>query len=194
MNYIIINYKYLALNVFNNSIESLRPIAVNSNLMDFSNEIDGSSVNLIFHDTVIPNNKELDFLQQNSNLQLVNTKDQKEESSNIQNNINDKYFFVKVGNSTVKVRFNEIQYIEGLKDYIKIIVKNNKSLVTKSTIKHIENKLPKDLFTRVHKSYIISINEIAKIEFNHIFIEQKKIPIGMQFKKSFYDIINRYRL
>ena len=121
-------------------------------------------------------------------------------SSLIKRNLNineadksEKYLFIKVGYSTVKVNFNEIKYIEGLKDYVKIFVKD-KSIITKSTIKHAENKLPLDLFTRVHKSYIISIDKIDKIEYNHIFIGEKKIPIGMQFRDTFYRIIDYYRL
>ena len=105
----------------------------------------------------------------------------------------EKYLFVKIGYSTVKVNFNEIRYVEGLKDYIKIYV-NEKPIVTKSTIKHAESKLPLKLFVRVHKSYIISIEKIDKIEYNHIFIGQKKIPIGMQFRDTFYEMIDYYRL
>ena len=111
----------------------------------------------------------------------------------IKNNSPDEYFFVKAGYSIVKINFDEISYIEGLKDYVKIYI-NEKSLVTKGNIKNIENKLPSDLFARVHKSYIISIDKIEKIEDNHIFIGSKKIPIGLQFKDSFYDKINRFRI
>ena len=105
----------------------------------------------------------------------------------------DKYFFVKVDYSTVKVSFDEIKFVEGLKDYIKIHI-NDKFIITKSTIKNMESKLPSEQFTRVHKSYIISIDKIDKIEYNHIFIGQNKIPIGMQFKDSFYEKINYLRL
>lgn len=111
----------------------------------------------------------------------------------IQNNSPEEYFFVKVGYSIVKINFNEISYIEGLKDYVKIYI-NDKSLVTKGNIKNIENKIPSDLFARVHKSYIISIDKINKIENNHISIGSKKIPIGLQFKDSFYEKINRFRI
>ena len=104
-----------------------------------------------------------------------------------------KYLFVKVDFSTVKVSIDEIKYIEGIKDYIKIYA-NEKFLITKSTIKHAESRLPVELFARVHKSYIISIDKIDKIEYNHIFIRQKKIPIGMQFRDSFYEKINHLRL
>lgn len=105
----------------------------------------------------------------------------------------DKYLFIKVDYSTVKVSFDEIRFVEGLKDYIKIYV-NEKFLITKSTIKNLESKLPPELFTRVHKSYIISIDKIDKIEYNHIFIGQNKIPIGTQFKNSFYEKIDSFRL
>jgi len=105
----------------------------------------------------------------------------------------DFYFFIKVDYSTVKVNFNDIKYIEGLKDYIKIYI-NGKSLITKSTIKHIESKLPSNYYARIHKSYIISIDKIDKIENNHVFIGQQKIPIGLQFRDSFYEKIEQYRL
>jgi DNA-binding LytR/AlgR family response regulator len=106
---------------------------------------------------------------------------------------NNFYFFIKVDYSTVKVNFNDIKYIEGLKDYIKIYI-NGKSLITKSTIKHIESKLPSNYYARIHKSYIISIDKIDKIENNHVFIGQQKIPIGLQFRDSFYEKIEQYRL
>jgi two-component system, LytTR family, response regulator len=115
------------------------------------------------------------------------------DSSSVRNDKPGEYLFVKVDYSTTKVNYNEIKIIEGLKDYIKIYV-NDKMLITKSTIKYMENKLPKDLFVRVHKSYIISINKIDKIEYNHIFIGQNKIPIGMQYKEAFYAKIDDFRL
>lgn len=105
-----------------------------------------------------------------------------------------KFLFIKVGSSTVKVSYDDIQYIEGLKDYVKIHVGTKKPLITKCTIKYIENKLPNGIFSRIHKSYIVSIEKIDKIEFNHTFIGGNQLPIGMQFKESFYNLIDQYRL
>ena len=105
----------------------------------------------------------------------------------------DNFLFIKVDYSMVKVCYNEIKFIEGLKDYIKIFV-NEKSFITKSTIKNLETKLPDCLFVRVHKSYIVSMNKIDKIENNQIIIGQKRIPIGTQFKDSFYKKIESMRL
>ncbi len=103
------------------------------------------------------------------------------------------YFFVKVDYSLIKVCVKEIKYIEGFKDYIKIYV-NDKSLITKSTIKHLESKLPAELFARVHKSYIVSLEKIDKIENNQIYMGMKKIPIGLQYKDLFYERINDLKL
>lgn len=129
-------------------------------------------------------NTTVDQTQTNKNLISQNFKTRVHE---------DKFVFIKVNGCSLKVSYDDINYIEGLKDYIKIFV-NDKSMVTKSTIKHIEEKLPSGQFIRIHKSYIVSIDKIDKIGYNHVFIGQKKIPIGMQFKDSFYDIIDRYRL
>ena len=119
-------------------------------------------------------------------------KNDKENISSQENNFPD-YVFVKEGYSTVKIRFSEIEYIEGLKDYIKICV-NEKYHLTKSTIKNFENKLPTNRFIRVHKSFIVSLDKIIKIENNRIFIGSKKIPIGLQYKNNFYNKIEMERL
>lgn len=136
--------------------------------------------------------KDLPFRHISNHPQLLN-KVETDRRRGEQENKSCEYLFIKVDYSMVKVCLNEIKYIEGLKDYIKIFI-NEKYLITKSTIKHIESKLPPGLFARVHKSYIISIDKIDKIEYNHIFIGQKKIPIGMQFKDSFYTKIDHSRL
>ncbi|OFX79870.1 MAG: DNA-binding response regulator [Bacteroidetes bacterium GWE2_29_8] len=103
------------------------------------------------------------------------------------------YMMVKVEYSTVKVNLDDILYIEGLKDYIKIHTLA-KLLLTKSTMKRIEAKLPIDKFIRVHKSFIIPIGKIKKIERNRVVIGENWIPIGEQYKNSFAEVMNRIML
>lgn len=103
------------------------------------------------------------------------------------------YILIKVEYSTVKVDLADIFYIEGLKDYVKIVA-SSKNYLTKSTMKNMEEKLPESLFVRVHKSYIVSWNKINKIENNRIIIKDKYIPVGEQYKDAFYSIINKKRL
>lgn len=104
-----------------------------------------------------------------------------------------KFLLIKVEYSTVKVDFDTILYIEGLKDYIKIYT-IEKMLLTKSTMKNIQSRLPALMFFRVHKSFIVSFYYIQKIENNRIVINDKYIPIGEQYKEDFYKYINKNRL
>lgn len=100
---------------------------------------------------------------------------------------------VKIEYSTIKINLEDIVYIEGLKDYVKIVVADN-SLLTKTTMKKIEDKLPSDRFIRIHRSYIVSIVKIEKIEKNRVVFGKKMIPIGNQYKESFNRMIDKYKL
>jgi DNA-binding LytR/AlgR family response regulator len=104
-----------------------------------------------------------------------------------------KYLMVKVEYSTVKVDLENILYIEGLKDYVKIY-SGKKPLLTKSTMKHIEDKLPADEFIRVHKSFIVAFSKIESIENNRIVMGEKRIPIGNQYKQGFYKMLESKKL
>ena len=109
------------------------------------------------------------------------------------NNVQQDYLMIKCEYSTVKVNFDRIIYIEGLKDYIKIFT-DEKMLLTKSTMKNIEAKLPNNIFMRVHKSFIVSLPKINKIENSRIIFGDQRIPVGEQYKKTFHHLIDEYRL
>ena len=97
---------------------------------------------------------------------------------------------VKVEYTTIRVDLDEILYIEGLKDYVKIYTEG-KLIMTKTTMKNIMEKLPFSSFYRVHKSYIISVGKIEMIENSRIVIGNQRIPIGESYRSSFFDMINR---
>jgi len=103
------------------------------------------------------------------------------------------YLLVKADYSTVKIMLNDILYIEGLKDYVKIY-RGGKPVLTKSTMKNIEDKLPGEKFVRVHKSYIVALSRIESIENQRIIIGEKRIPVGDQYKENFNRIIDKFRL
>jgi len=98
------------------------------------------------------------------------------------------YVFVKDGYKIVKIILNDILYIEGMKDYLKIKTKIN-TVHTLLSFKEMEDLLIGDNFIRVHKSYIVAINKIDRIEKNKILIAETKIPIGNTYKKRFFKII-----
>jgi len=100
------------------------------------------------------------------------------------------YIMIKVEYSTLRMNLDDILYIEGLKDYVKIF-SGGKLVLTKTTMKNITEKLPSDRFLRVHKSFIVSLAKIDMIENNRIVIGKERIPIGESYKVPFFTIINR---
>ena len=109
----------------------------------------------------------------------------------------DDYFFVKADKKLVKVNFNDIIYIEGLKDYV-IIRKENGRVITLQTMKSLDSKLPSKMFKRIHRSYIVNINKINAIVANMVEItekgQSKHLPIGKNYRDELLRIINEKRL
>lgn len=90
------------------------------------------------------------------------------------------YIFLKVDKKLIKIKFNDILYIESLKDYIKIYTIVGSYLVHKS-LTSITEELPKDQFLRIHRSYTIAIDKVISVEGNLVEIKAKKIPIGRKY-------------
>ncbi len=89
------------------------------------------------------------------------------------------HIFVNVEYALVKIILEDITHIEGLKDYIKIfMVGQNRPILTKSTLKGIEERLPKEKFNRVHKSFIVNLKKIESIKAQRIKIGNFDIPIS----------------
>jgi DNA-binding LytR/AlgR family response regulator len=101
-----------------------------------------------------------------------------------------KFIFVKSDYKLVKIEISEIQYIESLKDYVKI-VSGDKPVVTLSSMKAIEEKLVSPDFIRVHRSYMVNLRKIQYIQRNYIKVGDKEIPIGDNYKESFLQLINQ---
>ena len=100
------------------------------------------------------------------------------------------YFFIKVDYKERKIDFDDILYIEGLKDYIKIhLASNPKPVITHSSLKNILLTVQDRGFVRVHKSYIISMHHIKSITKNRIVINDQWIPIGDNYKNNFLNLI-----
>lgn len=98
------------------------------------------------------------------------------------------YFFVRSEFRIQRIDFDDIQYIEGMKEYLGIVLQNER-ILTKQSFKEIISNLPEADFIRVHKSYIVSIKKIGSIRNNRITIGEKIIPIGSTYKNLFYAAI-----
>jgi DNA-binding LytR/AlgR family response regulator len=101
-----------------------------------------------------------------------------------------KFVFIKSEYKIIKVRFEDILFCEGMKDYTQVYIKGKSDpLLTLNNLKSFSAKLPSDEFMRVHRSYIVSISHIDSIARNEIYIGKKIIPIGDSFKSDFYDMV-----
>lgn len=101
------------------------------------------------------------------------------------------YFFVNVEYSLLKVEFADIQWIEGLKDYIKIYLKStSKPVVTRMSMKALEEQLSASRFIRIHKSYIVSIASITSLRKNSVFIGIAEFPVGDIYKEALNTLIS----
>src|SRR5215211_7200947 len=91
------------------------------------------------------------------------------------------FLYFRANRKMVKVLFNEILYIEGLNDYIKIVT-SNKPIITKHLLASLEEMLPSNSFVRIHKSFIVAINKIESFNADSVDIARTEIPIGRSYK------------
>ncbi|MCD7962130.1 MAG: LytTR family DNA-binding domain-containing protein [Rikenellaceae bacterium] len=103
------------------------------------------------------------------------------------------YMMIRVEYSTVRVNISDILFIEGLKDYVKISTVN-KNYVTKSSLKNVEEKLPSDIFVRIHKSFIVNLDKVDAFENNHLIIGKNQIPLGSNYRDIFMEFLDKNRL
>lgn len=102
------------------------------------------------------------------------------------------YFFLNVDYSQVKVMFDDIIWIEGLGDYVKVNLKSTKKpIVVRTSLKAIETELPPNKFIRIHKSYIIAIAEITAVRKNSVFIKEMELPVGETFRETVEKLVRK---
>lgn len=102
------------------------------------------------------------------------------------------FFFVNVDYSLLKVVFSDIRWVEGLKDYVKIHLSSSpKPVITRMSIKGLEEQLPGSRFVRVHKSYIVSIAAITTIRKNSVFLDTLELPVGDTYRDAVYAIAGK---
>jgi DNA-binding LytR/AlgR family response regulator len=99
------------------------------------------------------------------------------------------FLYFRANRKMVKVLFNEIMYIEGLNDYIRIITAA-KTIITKHLLTSLEEMLPSNEFVRIHKSFIVAINKIESFNADWVEIGKKEIPIGRSYKFTVNKILS----
>lgn len=107
---------------------------------------------------------------------------------------NDKDFvFVKDGTKLVRVNFDDILYVEGLKDYVTIHTREKK-IVTLQRLKTLETQLPPDRFVRVHHSFIVALKAIDVVHKGEVQVGTATIPVSDTYRKTFRDVIEKNQM
>jgi two-component system, LytTR family, response regulator LytT len=105
---------------------------------------------------------------------------------------NNEFLFLKSDYKIKRINFRNILYIEGLKEYVKVYTMNSdKPILSLSSLKVMEIKLPSDKFMRVHRSFIVNLEKIDTIDRSRIVFGKKYIPIGVQYKDKFQGFLEK---
>jgi DNA-binding LytR/AlgR family response regulator len=106
--------------------------------------------------------------------------------------VNNEFLFIRSESRIRRINFSDILYIEGLKDYVKIWLKDErKPLLSLSTMKALESRLPGDRFMRVHRSFIVNLETVKVIERNRIVYGEVRIPVTDQYRDSFQKFLDK---
>jgi DNA-binding LytR/AlgR family response regulator len=96
--------------------------------------------------------------------------------------LREQFIYVKAEKKTIKVYLKDIYFIESLKDYV-IIHKRDSKIISRDKISRLEEMLPRDMFLRIHRSYIVSIPKIEAVTSDSIEIAKKELPIARNYKQ-----------
>ncbi len=98
------------------------------------------------------------------------------------------FIHLRADRKILKVALDDILYIESLKDYIKVVT-TNKTIITKQSISSLEEMLPKELFTRIHRSYIVSLSRIECYTSELIEIAKQELPVSRMYRHELAKIL-----
>jgi DNA-binding LytR/AlgR family response regulator len=104
-------------------------------------------------------------------------------------------FFVKSDYKLIRLRYDDILYVEGLKDYVKIYLESTpRPLLSLTAMRVVESFLPADTFLRVHRSFIVNMSKVPALERGQIVFGEKRLPISDSYKEAVQDYVNRHLL
>jgi DNA-binding LytR/AlgR family response regulator len=105
---------------------------------------------------------------------------------------NSQFLFLKSDYKIRRINFNDILYIEGLKDYVKIFIQNSPGpVLSLTTLKLLESKLPASKFMRVHRSFIVNLDKVDTVERSRIVFGKEYIPVSDQYKENFQEFLDK---
>lgn len=103
----------------------------------------------------------------------------------------EEFLFIKSEYRIIRINFNDIKYIEGMNEYVRIHLAGSKPVMSLLSMKSLEQQLPGERFMRVHRSYIVNLSKITVIERNRIIFDNSVyIPVGEQYKAKFHQYLD----
>lgn len=105
---------------------------------------------------------------------------------------NDEFLFIKSEYKIVRINLNDILYIEGMKEYVRIHLVGQKPVMTLLSMKALEAKLPTEKFMRIHRSYIVNLKKVTTVErFRIVFDDKTRIPVSDGYKEKFQEFLDK---
>lgn len=106
--------------------------------------------------------------------------------------VNQEYLFLRSEFKVRRINFNDILYIEGMRDYVKVYTLSEKNpILSLVSLRSLISILPNDSFMRVHRSYIVNLEKVNTIERARIVFGEKYIPVSEQYKEDFQKFVDR---
>ncbi|MDC0468048.1 LytTR family DNA-binding domain-containing protein [Bacteroidia bacterium] len=112
----------------------------------------------------------------------------KNNSGLTESDLENDFIFVKANQQLIKLAYGEILYVEAFADYVKIFL-NDRKIVTLQTMKKMEAKLPSDIFSRVHRSFIVNRKVVQSFSTSVCEVNGEKIPVGKNYKNDFIKLM-----
>ncbi|WP_310557147.1 response regulator [Flavobacterium sp.] len=111
----------------------------------------------------------------------------------VKETVQDEFILIKSGIKNHKINTQDILYIESVKDYIKIVLTDNKSITSKYKISDIEVELNQNIFLRIHRSFIINSSKITAFTVNDIEVNGVEVPIGASYKDNVFLFLDEFK-
>ncbi|PSL05055.1 LytR/AlgR family response regulator transcription factor [Cecembia rubra] len=134
-----------------------------------------------------------EFLKASTKAYRFFDQQKRQNTEKIGQEVNSDYIFLKVEYQLVKVMLQEITHIEAYKDYVKVYLINKKNpLLSLTSMKNMEELLPKEKFMRVHRSFIINLDHIDSVARNIIHIGEHQIAVSDNYKDAFANFLGKW--
>lgn len=112
--------------------------------------------------------------------------------SGVSGSVKNRYFFVKSEYRLIRIEFDDIIYVEGLKDYVKFFLRSQtKPILSLMSLKALEDELPATEFMRIHRSFIVALNAISAIEKGQVVVREQYITVAEPYKERIAEYVNK---